>query len=71
MTTLVRDHISSITRFVNLFEDDFVKIVVDEHYKRNCQQQKKNQDLLSQMLVRDKELDMLYEKLYEHSFCQG
>jgi len=65
LTILVRDHISSITRFANLFEDDFVKIVVDEHYKRICQQQKKNQDLLNQMLVRDKELDTLYEKLYE------
>ena len=65
LTTLVRDHISSITQFANLFEDDFVKIVVDEHYKRICQQQKKNQDLLGQMLTRDKELDTLYEKLYE------
>jgi len=65
LTTLIRDHISSITRFANLFEDDFVKIVVDEHYKRICQQQKKNQDLLNQMLGRDKELDTLYEKLYE------
>jgi len=65
LTTLVRDHISSITRFANLFEDEFVKIVVDEHYKRICQQQKKNQNLLNQMLARDKELDTLYEKLYE------
>ena len=65
LTMLVREHISSITRFANLFEDDFVKIVVDEHYKRICQQQKRNQDLLNQMITHDKELDTLYEKLYE------
>ena len=65
LTTLVRNHISSITRFANLFEDDFVKIVVDEHYKRICQQQKRNQDVLNQMLVRDKELDILVEKIVE------
>ena len=54
-----------LTRFANLFEDDFVKIVVDEHYKRICQQQKRNQDALNQMLVRDKELDILVEKIVE------
>ena len=65
LTELVRNHISSITRFANLFEDMFVKIVVDEHYKRICMQQKRNQDSLNQMLTRDKEIDTLYEKLYE------
>lgn len=65
LTELVRSHISSITRFANMFEDDFVKIVVDEHYKRICMQQKKNQDALEKMLSRDKELDTLYERLYE------
>ena len=65
LTELVRNHISNITRFANLFEDEFVKIAVDDHYKRISMQQKKNQDALAQMLVRDKELDTLYEKLYE------
>ena len=65
LTELVRNHISSITRFANLFEDEFVKIAVDDHYKRIAMQQKRNQDALAQMLVRDKELDTLYERLYE------
>ena len=65
LTELVRNHIGSITRFATLFEDEFVKIVVDEHYKRICRQQKKNQDILNHMIVRNKELDTLYEKLYE------
>ena len=65
LTELVRNHISSITHFANLFEDEFVKIVVDEHYKRMCMQQKRNEDALGQMLARDRELDVLYEKVYE------
>jgi len=65
LTELVRNHVSSITRFAGLFEDDFVKIVVDEHYKRICMQQKKNQEALEKMLVRYKELDTLCEKLFE------
>ena len=65
LTNVVRNHISSITRFANQFEDEFVKIVVDEHYKRICMQQKRSQEILNQMLARDKELDTLYERLYE------
>ena len=65
LTHVVREHISDITRFANLFEDEFVKIVVSEHYKRMCAEQKKNADKLEKLLVRDKELDTLYEKLYE------
>jgi len=65
LTHLVREHISNITRFANQFEDDFVKIVINEHYKRMCAQQKKSKDKLEKLLARDKELDTLYEKLYE------
>ena len=65
LTHLVREHISNITRFANQFEDDFVKIVVNEHYKQMCARQKKNKDVLNKLLARDKELDTLYEKLYE------
>jgi hypothetical protein len=65
VTELVRNSISNITRFANLFEDQFVKIVVDEHYKRMCMQQIKNQDTLNQLLKRDKELDTLFEHLFE------
>jgi len=65
LTELVRSHIADMIKFANLFEDEFVKIVVDEHYKRMCVQQKKNKDALDQFLARDKELDTLYERLYE------
>lgn len=65
LTRLVREHISNITRFADQFEDDFVKIVVNEHYKRMAIQQKRNRDKLDKLLVRDKDLDTLYEGLYE------
>ena len=65
LTHLVREHISNITRFANLFESEFVKIVVNEHYKRVCAQQKRHQDALDKALARNKELDTLYERLYE------
>ena len=65
LTYLVREHISNIARFANQFEDDFVKIVVSEHYKRVANQQKRNKDKLEQLLNRNKELDILCERLYE------
>ena len=33
LTELVTRHISEIVRFASLFEDEFVKLVMDEHYK--------------------------------------
>jgi len=48
-----------------------VKIVVDEHCKQIQLQQRRNQDALQTALAGEKEVDVLYEKLFEHSFCQG
>jgi hypothetical protein len=39
--------------------------VINEHYKRMCAQQKRHQVALDKVLARDKELDTLYERLYE------
>lgn len=52
-------------RFATNFEDEFVKIVVDENYKRIQATQKKNLEALNKMLSRDKELDTLCEKVFE------
>lgn len=62
---LVRDHLAGIIRFASLFEDEFVKIVVDEHYKQIQIQQRRNQENLAALLLREKELDTLFEKIYE------
>ena len=65
LTRLVKNDIANIVRFATEFEDEFVKIVVDEDYKRTQATQKKNLEALSKMLVRDKELDTLCEKVFE------
>lgn len=65
LTNLVRNDISNIVKFANEFEDEFVKIVVDEDYKRIQATQRKNFETLNKMLAREKELDILYEKVFE------
>ena len=52
-------------QFATEFEDEFVKIVVDENYKRIQVTQKKSLESLNKMLARDKELDTLCEKVFE------
>jgi len=65
ITDILTRHLSKILRFATLFEDEFVKIVVDEHCKLVQIQQKKNQIALHEALAREKELDLLYEQVYE------
>ena len=65
LTNLVKNDIANIVRFATNFEDEFVKIVVDEDYKRIQATQKKNLEALNKMLARDKELDTLCEKVFE------
>ena len=62
---LIKNDISNIVQFATEFEDEFVKIVVDENYKRIQATQKKNLEALNKMLARDKELDTLCEKVFE------
>ena len=65
LTHLVKNDISNIVQFATEFEDEFVKIVVDENYKRIQVTQKKSLESLNKMLARDKELDTLCEKVFE------
>ena len=65
ITQLVKNDIANIVQFATEFEDEFVKIVVDENYKRIQATQKRNFETLNKMLARDKELDTLCEKVFE------
>jgi len=65
LTQIVIQHLSSIVRFASIFEDEFVKLVMDEQYKQIQIQQKNNQLALQSALVRAKEVDILYEKVFE------
>ena len=62
---LVKNNISEIVRFANNFEDEFVKLVVDENYKLTQERQRKNNEALQKMLIRNKEIDALIEGLFE------
>ncbi len=65
LSNVVKNNISEIVRFANAFEDEFVKLVVDENYKLTQERQKKNQELLQKLLCREKEIDTLIEGLFE------
>ena len=65
LTQIVKNNISEIVRFANNFEDEFVKLVVDENYKLIQERQRKNNEILQKMLARDKEIDALIEGLFE------
>lgn len=65
LTEIVKNNISQIVKFANNFEDEFVKLVVDENYKLTQERQKKNNEALQKMLARDKEIDALIEGLFE------
>ncbi len=65
LNQLVLQNLREMISFARLYEDEFVKIVVDEHYRQVQLQQRRNQLEYQAALSRDKELDLLYEKLYE------
>ncbi|MEG0691786.1 MAG: recombinase family protein [Oscillospiraceae bacterium] len=65
ITDIVTKNLSNIVRFASQFEDEFVKIVMDEQYKQIVLRQRKNQSALNEVLAREKEVDLLYEKLFE------
>ncbi len=65
LTEIVTRNLSEIVRFAAAYEDEFVKIVMDEQYKQIQLQQKKNREVLQAAQTRAGEIDVLYERLYE------
>ena len=63
LNQLVLQNLREMISFARLYEDEFVKIVVDEHYRQVQIQQRRNQLEYQAALSRDKELDLLYEKI--------
>ena len=62
---VVLSEIRRLTRFANRYEDDFVKAVMgysQEAVERNRQSKQKE---LNAMITRDRELDGLFERIYE------
>ena len=50
LTQIVKNNIAEIVRFANNFEDEFVKLVVDENYKLTQERQRKNNETLKKCL---------------------
>ena len=67
LNQLVLQNLREMISFARLYEDEFVKIVVDEpHYRQVQLQQRRNQlEYQAALFQRHKELDLLYERLYE------
>ena len=65
LTKIMRNHILNIVQFANLFEDEFVKIVIDENYRKVQKIHKQIQEKFEKMQGREKELDIIIEKLFE------
>ena len=63
--------ISNIVQFAKEFEEEFVKIVVDENYRQRKIAQERNLKALDKMLARDKELDKLCEKVFEEKILNN
>ena len=62
---IVTHRLCNIIGFASLFEDEFVKLIVDEQYRQVQLRQRQNQKDLAAAQARDKELDRLYERIYE------
>jgi len=65
ITELVTNQLRNVMNFAGMFEDEFVKLVIDENYRQVQLRQKSNRRDLTDAQARDKELDRLYEKIYE------
>jgi len=57
--------VNKAVRFAREFEDEFVKIVVSEQYRRIQAAQKQNQRKLDAARKREQELDIMFSRIYE------
>lgn len=71
LTKLVLNDMSNIVQFAKEFEEEFVKIVVDENYRQRKIAQERNLKALDKMLARDEELDKLCEKVFEEKILNN
>ena len=62
---IVLSEVKRLTRFACRYEDQFTKVVADYTQKAMESEQRIRQGELKALIARDKELDMLFEKIYE------
>ena len=57
--------IRKLIHFESLYSDEFIRIVVDETLRRMQKEGRNRQKELDALLAREKDLDILFEKIYE------
>ena len=62
---VVLSEIRRLTRFASRYEDEFAKVVMGQSQQAEEQNRQSKQGELNSMLVRDRELDTLFERIYE------
>ena len=68
---VVLQEIHRLTQFADEYEDDFVKEIIGHSAKTAACERSLRQRELDGLLARDKELDTLFERLYEDICCKG
>ena len=65
ITQVVLQEVRRLTCFANEYEDDFVKAIIGHSMKAAESDRARKQRELDGLLARDRELDMLFERIYE------
>ena len=63
--------INRLACFANEYEGDFIKAMMGSSAKAVENDRVRKQRELNSLLARDKELDRLFERLYEDVCCKG
>lgn len=62
---VVMAEIQNLIHFAKLYSDEFIRIVIDETLRRMQKESRNRQNELDQLQAREKDLDILFEKIYE------
>ena len=57
--------IRRLTKFASRYENDFVQAVMGHSHQAVLEERQYREKTLKQLLARDRELDQLFERLYE------
>jgi hypothetical protein len=65
LESVVLGEIKRLTKFARQYEDSFVKMIAGNSMETLNQQRKQKEIELKKLLMRDKELDTLFNRIYE------
>lgn len=68
---VVLGEIRRLTKLATTYENEFAKIVMGNSIKAAELERQTKQKELNSLLARDKELDILFERIYDDVYCKG